>query len=97
MTFLMVSINTIRGISGPGVPAGTRCANICCVWLIHPNSINDSQSGSLKARVRARCLEEVKTYGIKPKKLLNTIREKIEINTIVPPWLEDPKSVLNSL
>ena len=27
--FLIVSISTIRGMSGPGVPAGTRWANIC--------------------------------------------------------------------
>ena len=27
--FLIVSIKTIRGISGAGVPAGTRCANMC--------------------------------------------------------------------
>ena len=29
ITFLMVSIKTIRGIKGPGVPAGTRWANMC--------------------------------------------------------------------
>lgn len=29
ITFLIVSIKTIRGISGPGVPAGTKCANMC--------------------------------------------------------------------
>ena len=28
---LIVSINTINGISGPGVPWGTKCANICWV------------------------------------------------------------------
>ena len=53
--------------------------------------------GKLRASVRAKWLLEVKTYGIRPKKLLNTIREKIEINTIVPPGLSEPSRVLNSL
>jgi len=36
ITFLIVSIKTINGINGPGVPCGTRWANMCWVWLIHP-------------------------------------------------------------
>ena len=34
--FLIVSIHTIKGINTGGVPWGTRWANMCCVWLIHP-------------------------------------------------------------
>lgn len=67
------------------------------MWLIHPNSINESQRGNLRASVRARCLVEVKTYGIRPRKLLKTISEKIEINMIVLPGLLVPSRVLNSL
>lgn len=29
ITFLMVSISTMTGVRGPGVPAGTRWANMC--------------------------------------------------------------------
>lgn len=97
ITFLIVSISTIRGIRGPGVPAGTKCANMCCVWLIQPNNINDNQRGNLSDSVRARCLVEVKTYGVSPRKLLKTISEKIEIKIIVLPGLLVPRRVLNSL
>lgn len=34
--FLIVSIITIKGIRTGGVPCGTKWANICMVWLIHP-------------------------------------------------------------
>lgn len=59
--------------------------------------MNANQRGSLRASVSARCLVDVKTYGIKPKKLLKTISEKMEIKTIVLPGLLGPSSVLNSL
>lgn len=36
ITFLIVSIHTIKGIRIGGVPIGTRCANICLLWLIQP-------------------------------------------------------------
>lgn len=36
ITFLIVSIKTIKGIKAGGVPKGTRWANICLVWLNHP-------------------------------------------------------------
>lgn len=97
ITLLIVSIRTINGMRGPGVPAGTKWANICWVWLIHPNSIKDSHRGSLRAKVNLRCLVDVKTYGISPMKLLNTINEKIEMNRMVPPGFEGPRRVLNSL
>ena len=54
ITLLIVSIKTIRGIRGPGVPAGTRWANMCCVWLIHPNSISDNHRGRLRASVNLK-------------------------------------------
>ena len=97
MMLLMVSIRTMRGISGPGVPAGTRWANMCWVWLIQPKSMNDSHRGSLRASVSARCLVEVKTYGTRPKKLLKTISEKIDTKATVPPGFAGPRRVLNSL
>lgn len=51
MTFLIVSINTIKGIKTGGVPWGTRWANICFVLLIHPIIINLSHRGRAKERV----------------------------------------------
>lgn len=63
---------------------------------MHPNKINDDQRGSLRARVNARCLVDVKTYGINPIKLLKTIREKTDKKGIVAPRLDVPRRVLNS-
>jgi len=34
--FLIVSIQTIKGIKILGVPCGTKCVNICWAWLIQP-------------------------------------------------------------
>ena len=39
ITFLIVSIHTIKGIKIAGVPWGTKWANICWVWLIQPYNI----------------------------------------------------------
>lgn len=60
ITFLIVSIHTIKGISAEGVPWGTKWANICWVWLIHPYSINLSQRGSANERVIVKWLVLVK-------------------------------------
>lgn len=58
--FLTVSIRTIRGVRGPGVPAGTRWANMCLVWLIQPKTIEVNQRGRAKDKVIAKCLVLVK-------------------------------------
>ena len=58
--FLIVSIKTINGIKAAGVPWGTKWANMCWVWLTHPNTIKASQSGSAKESVITRCLVLVK-------------------------------------
>lgn len=96
--FLIDSITTIKGIKIEGVPWGTRWANICCIWLIHPNSIKLNQRGRANVKVRVRWLVDVKIYGNSPKKLLNKIIENNEINKKVLPWcLFSPNKVLNSL
>lgn len=60
ITFLIVSINTINGIKAAGVPWGTKWANICWVWLIHPKSINAIQSGKARLNVIIKWLVLVK-------------------------------------
>jgi hypothetical protein len=60
ITFLTVSIHTMKGMRIDGVPWGTKWVNICWVWLIHPNIINLSHSGSAKVKVRDMCLVLVK-------------------------------------
>lgn len=58
--FLMVSIQTIKGIRIGGVPWGTRWANIWIVLLIHPNNINLNHRGKAKVNVNDMCLVLVK-------------------------------------
>lgn len=61
ITFLIVSIKTIKGINGPGVPKGTKWASICRVWLNHPYTIKLIQRGIDRARVMDIWLVPVKT------------------------------------
>lgn len=79
ITFLIVSIQTINGINTAGVPCGTKCANMCWVWLIHPYNIKDNQRGRARLKVKTKWLDLVNTYGNKPIKLLNKINENNEI------------------
>lgn len=60
MIFLIVSMQTIKGIRIPGVPWGTRWQNICWVLLIQPYNMNLSQRGRLKVSVKVKWLELVK-------------------------------------
>ena len=95
--FLIVSIHTIKGISTPGVPCGTKWQNICWVLLIHPYNIKLNHNGSLKERVNVKCLDLVKIYGNNPKKLLKRIivNKLIKIKAL-PLNPEFPIKVLNS-
>lgn len=96
--FLIVSIQTIKGIKMLGVPCGTKWANIWLVWLIHPYSINLIHKGNAKDKVKVIWLVLVKIYGNNPMKLLKTILENslIKMN-VLPICLFDPNKVLNSL
>lgn len=57
-----------------------------------------THKGKAKATVKVRCLDAVKTYGNKPKKLFTVINKKIEIKICVKPWdFIPPKAIENSL
>jgi hypothetical protein len=95
--FLIVSISTINGMSGPGVLWGTRWANMCLVWLTHPNSIKEIHRGSLRVRVIVKWLEAVKMYGNNPIKLFSKMNRNRLINRVVLPWKDSgPNKFLNS-
>lgn len=95
--FLTLSIITMKGIRGPGVPEGTICANMWAVLLIQPKIMNAPHKGKAKARVRAMCLGEVKIYGNSPIKLFIRINKNMEIRRIVTPLVEGvPIRALNS-
>lgn len=57
-----------------------------------------NHKGNAKVKVKVKWLVLVKIYGNKPKKLLNIIKEKREINIkVLPLWPLGPNKVLNSL
>jgi hypothetical protein len=58
--FLIVSMQTIKGIRTAGVPWGTKCANICCVLLIHPYNMKLIHKGRANANVKVKWLVLVK-------------------------------------
>jgi hypothetical protein len=98
MIFLIVSIKTIKGINTGGVPCGTKWANICFVLLNQPNNINLNHRGKANDKVIVIWLVLVKIYGKRPRKLLNRIKVKREMNiNVVPLNLWIPISILNSL
>lgn len=98
ITFLIVSIQTMKGINAGGVPWGTKCANIWIVLLIHPKIIKLIQRGKANVNVIDKCLVLVNTYGNNPKKLLNKIIENSEMKIRVLPFiLGVPIKILNSV
>jgi len=59
--------------------------------------MNDTQSGSLRVRVRVICMEAVNTYGNNPMKLFSIMKKKMATKRLVVPLNEDgPRRVLNS-
>jgi len=77
ITSLTVSIITITGIKGPGVPSGTKWAKLKFSCLITLRIIFPNHKGKASLSVNLKCLEEVNTYGIKPKKLVQIININI--------------------
>jgi hypothetical protein len=96
ITFLIVSMHTIKGIKIGGVPWGTKWANICCVLFNHPYIIKDSHKGKDNIIVKTIWLVLVKIYGNNPKKLLNKIKVNKEIKIIEFPFLCGFIKILNS-
>jgi len=77
ITFLIDSIKTIKGIKSVGVLWGTKWANMCLIWLIQPNIMKVTHKGSLRVKVRARWLVDVKIYGNRPIILLLIIKKRL--------------------
>lgn len=95
--FLTVSITTMKGISGAGVPWGTRCSNMWFMFLIHPNSINVTHRGKASVSVNTKCLVLVNTYGNSPRKLFIKIMVNKEMKISVFPLCFAPVIVFISL
>lgn len=58
--FLIVSIQTIKGINTDGVPWGTKWANMCWVLLIQPKIMNLNHKGKANVNVKVKWLVLVK-------------------------------------
>jgi len=59
MMFLMISIITMKGIRGAGVPIGTRWAKKLRVLFVIEKIIKPNQNGRARERVMARWLVDV--------------------------------------
>jgi hypothetical protein len=93
---LIISITTINGIKGAGVPDGTRWAKNSFKLFIRLKVMNANQNGSARDRVMARCLVAVKVNDASPAALLYRISKNNEENKMIFDFFLF-KSVLNSL
>jgi hypothetical protein len=92
ITDLTVSIITITGIKGAGVPSGTKWAAMLLNWRKIDHAIEPSQRGRERANVKTRCLDEVKTYGSSPITFEHKINIKKDKKTsVVPGTTKIPK------
>lgn len=74
---LVVSIKTKNGFSQSGAPSGRKWAvDFLGLWE-NLEIIILSQMGRPRVRVKIRCLDELNVYGIRPIKLIITMRRKI--------------------
>jgi len=98
ITFLTLSMITIIGIKGPGVPEGTKWAKTLLNWYISDISILPSHSGRPNVKVIERWLDLVKICGQSPMKFEKIININMEIKIEEVPGIESlPKTALNSL
>jgi hypothetical protein len=80
---LVVSISTRNGLSQSGAPSGRKWAIDFLIDLKNLDIIIESHSGRPKISVKIKCLDELKKYGIRPKRLIIII----EKNRVVTVWL----------
>lgn len=71
---LVVSINTRKGFNQSGAPSGRKWATNILGNLVSLDRIMDIHSGRPRARVKIKCLDVLKVYGIKPIRLMKMIR-----------------------
>jgi len=78
---LVVSIRTRNGFSQSGAPSGRKCAIDFLIDFINLDAIIDNHKGSPNTRVKIKCLEVLKKYGINPIRLI-VIIEKNNVVTV---------------
>jgi hypothetical protein len=63
MMFLVISINTIKFMSGVGVPRGTRWAIIALMSVLTDRRLIDNQAGIVTMITGMACLVTEKVWG----------------------------------
>jgi hypothetical protein len=63
MTFLVISISTIKFISGVGVPNGTRCTIMDLTSFLKDKRLIDNQAGIVTRITGTACLVIEKVWG----------------------------------
>lgn len=89
MNKLIVSINTSIGMSGFGVPCGSKWANDFLVLCRKPRMTVPAHSGMAIPRFIDSCVVGVKVYGSSPRRLvdeINRIRD-VSINVHERPFV----------
>jgi hypothetical protein len=71
--FLVISMATMKNMSGGGVPCGRRCVSMCFVFLVHPNSTTGIQSVNDSGRVVVKWEVGEKICGYKAVKFIKII------------------------
>lgn len=91
---LVVSIKMSAGFNQSGAPPGKRCAATLEGLVITPEMINPSHIGSPNLKVKTKCEENLKIYGINPKRF--TEIRKINSGVIMEfnPFKWNPNVVL---
>ena len=82
---LVVSIRTRKGFNQSGAPSGRKCAIDFLIDLKNLDNIIANHSGRPKIRVKIRCLDVLKKYGINPSKLIIMIEKNRVVTVCLSP------------
>lgn len=94
--FLVISISTIKFISGMGVPCGRRCDSMCFVFFVHPNIIIASQIVRESGKVIGRWAVVAKFCGYSATRFISRIDINIRIRILSVPFDGLPREYLIS-
>jgi len=67
---LDVSIKIKNGLSQSGAPSGRKCAVLFLGCLVIEDEMNLSHIGRPSDKVKIRCLDRLKAYGLRPIRLI---------------------------
>ncbi len=89
--FLVISINTIKFISGMGVPCGRRWDSMCFVFFVHPNIMIVNQIAKESGKVIGKWAVVAKFCGYSATRFIIRITINIRISILSVPFDGFPK------